>query len=131
MVRLVRCLVMSRRHPAKMIESYASLSQRRIAIQSRTFGRSVVEPSLSEEVKAVHQTNPLPACPCLYESSLSSSRIPHIVLTVAERPLRSRCAVRTPSDFLEGCRRSAASLSGSLQKCYNAYNSYVAEGEAP
>jgi hypothetical protein len=41
------------------------------------------------------------------------------------------CAGRTSSDFLEGCRRSTDSLSESLQKCYNAYNSYVAEGEAP
>jgi len=39
-------------------------------------------------------------------------------------------AVRSPSDFLEGCRKSTDSLSGSVQKCYNAYNSYVAEGEA-
>ena len=41
---------------------------------------------------------------------------------------RSKFRCQLPSDFLKGCRRSTDSLSGSLQKCYNAYNSYVAGG---
>lgn len=46
---------------SSQVSDYASIASNESQFQPRTFGRSVVEPSLSGEAEALRQTNPISA----------------------------------------------------------------------